>query len=107
MHSCLENAAAETRVCSKCKQAKPFPASFHRAGLNRAGVVTYRPDCVDCHRELDRKAKRAKRAAHRPKGAQAQHSDESAPKQQKVVSLTAGQRLDTDAESDVFALSSR
>lgn len=104
--------AAETRICSKCKEAKPFPSSYHRAGLNRAGLVTYRPDCVDCHRELDRKAKRAKRAAHRPKGgaaalAQPQHSEESARKLPKVVSLTAARRLDADADCDAFDMSSR
>ena len=65
---------AETRVCSKCKESKPFPASFHRAGLNRSGVITYRPDCADCHRALDRIAKRNKRAMHRPKGSASKHS---------------------------------
>ena len=64
---------AETRICSKCKEAKPFPGSFHRAGLNRSGVVTYRPDCADCHRALDRVAKRLKRAAHRPSTSSGSH----------------------------------
>ena len=84
---------AETRVCSKCKESKPFPASFHRAGLNRSGVVTYRPDCADCHRELDKIAKRRKRASNRQK----QGSD--AAKQPKVVSLTERLEAETSAAS--------
>jgi hypothetical protein len=79
---------AETRVCSKCKESKPFPSSFHRAGLNRSGIITYRPDCADCHRALDRVAKRLKRAMQK-----APAQSVPPPKQPKVVSLT--QHLDS------------
>jgi hypothetical protein len=39
-----------------------FPDEFHKSGSTRSGVPTFRPDCIECHRKLDRTAKRKKRA---------------------------------------------
>lgn len=39
-----------------------FPADFHKSGNGKNGVPTFRPDCIECHRKLDRAAKRKKRA---------------------------------------------
>lgn len=49
-------------MCSKCKKMRSFPDEFHKSGSSRNGFPTFRPDCIECHRKLDRAAKRKKRA---------------------------------------------
>lgn len=57
--------------------------------MNRNGVVTYRPDCADCHRALDRVAKRLKRAMHRPAGGSNKRASTRRTKQEDIPSSSS------------------
>lgn len=81
---------AEKRACSKCKEMRIFPDEFHKSGNGRNGIPTFRPDCVECHRKLDRAAKRKKRA-------QVKDDDDDgevqAPKARRARTLTKSESI--------------
>eukprot|EP00892_Ulva_mutabilis_P005129 jgi/Ulvmu1/2989/UM015_0029.1 len=78
----------DTKECSKCRQIKAFPQEYHRSGTAKnSNEITYRPDCIDCHRALDRDAKRKKRAIKRVQ----EDSDSETPRKRatrKAISFT-------------------